>query len=370
MFRSVLRTPIYLAAGLFWLLFPSGIPAQSVSNRVISEHVRMLLPMEREWLGRDVIVDLESCWRFVNGTTGGNLPRRILVEAVWDDAGVKLDPTGRIHIGMRAPGADLDMKGFLIRNAAREIARMGLQGLSRGASPRAGNELLIEGMSEIIAREYFRTIRKLGGAWVHAQLLDRLNPLGLAAISSASVSGESHDLRTEAPAITFLLTCSELHGRERTLKMFEALRKGSSFEDSIAVSMKTSAAALEAAWLKKVRSYSITESLATSQDDESPRLERIVCLPFADAGGARAQLRLFVRKGANILLPQGLYLFDEAAGKVLLARAPAERGAQYMLIETPIEPGQAPEFINYRVIAVDEGGNVSDWQGSCSLAPR
>ncbi len=368
MFRSAPQTLICFAAGLLWLQFPSHAPAQSINNRVISEHVRMLLPMEREWLGRDVIMDLESCWRFVNSTTGGNLPRRILVEAVWDDAVAKVDPTGRILIGMHTPGADFDMKGFLIRSAAREIARLGLQGISRGAPPRAGNELLIEGMSEIIAREYFRTTRKLGGAWVHAQLLDRINPLSLAALSSASVSAEGHDLRTEAPAITFLLTCNDLHGRERTLKMFEALRKGSSLEESIAASMRTTASALEAAWLKKVRSYSIAESLPTSQDEETPSLERIVCFPVTDASGTRLQLRLFVRKGANILLPQGLYLFDEAAGKVSPARTPAERGAQYTLIEMPIEAGKAPESLNYRVIAIDEGGSVSDWQGSCALA--
>lgn len=54
---------------------PGGAAAaQALDSSVVSEHVRISIPPERAWLGRDVIMDLERCWRFVNPATGGSLP--------------------------------------------------------------------------------------------------------------------------------------------------------------------------------------------------------------------------------------------------------------------------------------------------------
>jgi hypothetical protein len=170
----------------------------------------------------------------------------------------------------------------------------------------------------------------------------------------------------QAPAITFLLTCSENQGRERTMKMLEALRRGTPLEESIVLATKTTAAALEAAWLKKVRSFAVADSLQASQDEETPKLERVACAPVADAGGQKMQLRLYIRKGANALLPQSIYLIEDSSGRYSQARLFTERGTQYALLEAPIGPGKMPDSYNYRILAIDEGGSVSEWQGTCS----
>ncbi len=365
MLRSIVKILICFCIVFLWTESRGSAPAQSISDRIVSEHVRMILPMEREWVGRDVITDLERCWRFVNGFTGGSLPRRIFVTVNWSDYRTNTDAEGHITIGMLSPSADFDARAFLVRSAARETARMGLLGLGRGTPARGGNELLLEGMSEIIAREFFRTTKALAGAWVHARMLDQIKPLSMASLSVPAPPGEGHELRSEAPAITFLITCTSLHGRDRTLKLFEALRRGLVLEQCIPDVFRTTAPALEAEWLKKVRSYTIEEGQLATQDEDKPKLERVQCVSVADGTGARVQLRLFVRKGANILLPQGLYGYQEGSSHVFEGRAPSERGTQYMLVEIPAEAQKIPLNFSYRIVAIDEGGGVSEWQGAC-----
>jgi len=366
MLPSALKILICASPAALWAVFACGAPAQTMSDRIVSEHVRLHLPMEREWLGRDVIMDLERCWRFVNGFTGGSLPRRILVEIDWNEGGTKTDPEGRILIGMRTPAAEFDSRSYIVRSAARETARLGLLGLVRGAQARGGNAVLLEGMSEIIAREFFRTTRALAGAWVHALMLDRIKPLSLAALSSGALPEEGHELRAVAPGITFLITCSDLHGRDRTLKLFESLRRGVPLEQGIIEILRTTPPALESAWLKRVRSYTIAEGLQATQDETKPRLERVQCVPVSDPRGTRLQLRMSIQKGANILLPQGLYEYDETSSRVSVGRAPDERGGQSLLVEIPVVAGKFPPDFSYKIVAIDEGGSVSDWQGSCA----
>lgn len=366
MLRSAIKILALISSGALGLLLPAYTPAQSISNRIVSEHVRMLVPTEREWIGRDVIMDLERCWRYVNSLSGGSLPRKVLVEATWDSSETKLDAEGRIFVGMMTTAADPDLRAYLLRSSVKQIARLGLIGLARPSVSRPENDLLLDGMSEIIEREFFRTTRGLAGAWLHARMLDSISPLSLAALTSDSESAEHNELRAQAPAITFLLTCSDSHGRDRAVKLFESLMRGISLEESISLTMKTTAPALEAEWLKKVRAYTIGESLPASQDEETPKLDRVSCDASTGNGGSVLQLRLFVRRGANVLLPHGLYLYDEASGKVMPGKAPSQRGATYMVIETPLEAGKLTTPFSYRVIAIDERGGVSDWQGSCT----
>lgn len=367
-FHLTLVLAIRLAALSCCLVIPCSTQAQSVTDRIVSEHVRLSLPTEREWLGRDVIADLERCWRYTNAATGEKLPRKIVVDLNWDKSGTKENPDGWIQIGMKTPAADFDMRSYLLRSAAREIARLGLLNLTRGTSVREESEFLVEGMSEIIAREYFRSTRGLAGAWIHAQMLDRMGQLGLAAQASWSgFSGDRHDLREASPGITFLLTCRELYGRERTMKLFEALQR-STLTEGIVETFRTTPGALETAWVKKVRAAAVSDSIPSSPDEEPPRLERAACAAVSDASGARLQLRLFARKGPSALLPQSVYLSDDASGRVVQAHLPAGRDAGYFLIEVPIDPAKPPVPFNYRVIAVDEAGSISIWQGSCTPA--
>jgi hypothetical protein len=223
-------------------------------------------------------------------------------------------------------------------------------------------------MSEILAREYTRTTRSLTGAWVLAQLLDRMSLLGLKTQAEwPAFSGGRHDLRAAAPGITFIMTCREQFGRDKALKFFEALRKGS-LEESIASTFKTNAATLEGAWLKKVREFRDVEDFTTGSEEEAPHLERTDSIPATGRPGAAIQLRLFIRAGANALLPEGIYVQDEASNRVLQARVPVERGAKYSFVELPIEIDRQPGSYKFKIIALDEGGNVRTWNGTYSVA--
>ena len=241
MFRSVAGK---LATALNLLLFPPIFfplyPAQYAEARVRSEHVRMKISMEREWLGRETIVDLERCWKYVNSVTGEKLPRIVIVEVSWETAGSSANPDeSSISIGMNHPAAAANTKDFLLGQAARQMVFLGLAELSRGAALREENAFLAEGMAEILTHEFALSTRALTAAWVLAHFLDRIQPLSLDAMSSRSnlKDGLRH-LRT-APGFSFLMNGREQYGRERTLKLFETLRR-SGLRDALSSTFKES----------------------------------------------------------------------------------------------------------------------------------
>ncbi|HYK88059.1 MAG TPA: hypothetical protein VE398_04785 [Acidobacteriota bacterium] len=364
------RANTYPTIAAFILLLTAPlVHSQSVDDRIRSEHLRIRVPLEREWLGRDSIMDLERCWRFMNAATGDSLPRPILVVIDWNGADTSTNYQDfSIVVGMNQPSAAPDAKSFLFHNSAREMARLGLYVLSRGASARQENAFLVEGMSEILVHEYERNSRSLSGAWIISQQLDRMKLLGLNIQSAwASFSGGHHNLRTASPGITFLMTCRELHGRDRVLKLFESMRKGNLLE-SIAATFKTGPELLEAEWLKRVRSHQDPEEVTVTSDEDAPQLLKTASVPEACRAGSALQLRLFVKDGSNDLLPWGIFLLDEASGRVLQAQAGQEKGASYIAVSVPIEEGRKPGQYGYRIIAVDESGNVRNWRGKYTVA--
>jgi len=342
--------------------------AQGVNEAIISQHVRIRIATERAWIGLDVVGELERSWVYVNGATGGKMPRRVLVDIRWDESDSRAEPaTSVIVIGMNHPAAAANMRGFLLHSAAREMGRMGLLSIPKEGVAREESAFLIEGMSEILAREFARTTRSLSGAWIMAQFLDRMGLLGLKVQTSwPAFSGGRHDLRAAAPGITFLLTCRELYGRDKLLKLFASLPKAG-LEENIASIFKTDAATLEGEWLKRVRAYRATEDFTATTDEEAPRLESATCVPEVNRPGTTVQLRLFITRGANALLPEGIYIQDETSGKVVQASNPADKEAKYALVELPIEPGRQPGRYSYKVVALDEGGNVRSWSGTYSV---
>jgi hypothetical protein len=356
--------------GQMGLLFPPAVSAQVTSDNIISGHVRLRIPMEREWLGRDVVSDLDRCWVYVNGATGDKMPRRILVDIRWDESDSRVDPVeGWVVVGMKEPAAAANMRAFLLHSAVRAMGRLGLLSLSKGVAPREEEEFLIEGMSELLAREYTRTTRSLVGAWVLAQLLDRMNLLGLKTqMAWPAFSEGRHDLRAAAPGITFIMTCRERFGRDKVIKFFEALHKGS-LEESIASTFKTNAATLEGAWLKKVREFRAGEDFTATSEEEAPRLERTESIPATGRPGAAIQLRLFIRPGANALLPERIYVLDEVSDRILQARASVEKEAKFSWVDLPIEADRKPGSYNLKIVALDEGGNVRTWKGTYTVAP-
>jgi hypothetical protein len=346
------------------------VHAQTMHDRILSEHVRVRVPIEREWLGRDTIMDLERCWRFMNAATGEGLPRRILVVIDWDSTATTTNyQESSILVGMSQSAAAADTKNYLLHGSALEMARLGLYYLSGGAALREDSEFLLEGMAEILVHEYERSSRSLGGAWIICHLLDRMKLLGLKVQTSwTTFSGGRHDLRAASPGITFLATCRELHGRERVLKLFESLRKGN-LQQSLAAAFKTNAMVLEEEWLKRVRGYRAVDDVTVTSEDDAPQLLKAVPEPAAGKAGTSLQLRLFVKDGTNDLYPQGVFLQDEASGQVLQAQPASEKGAKYISVVIPLEAGRQPGQYDYRITAVDESGNVRNWKGKYTVVP-
>jgi len=218
-----------------------------------SEHVRLRMPPEREALGRDLAAELERCYLFMNRATGQNLPRRVLILADWTQSEDGCNHrSATVTIGMKQPVAAADVKGYLLHRAAREMARMGLLGLSGGAR-REDTEFMFEGMIEILAHEYARTSRGLDAAWVIAQYLDQMKLLDFSTQRSwTRFSAGKRCLKTAAPGVTLLNTLRALQGRDAPLKLFEALKK-KSLTESLATAFKAPAGDVESIWLKKVR---------------------------------------------------------------------------------------------------------------------
>jgi hypothetical protein len=327
---------------------------QTIDDRITSEHIRIRIPLERQWLGRDTISDLERCWKFLDAATDNSLPHQVLMIIRWDDATSTADfKTGAISIGMADPAAASDLGAFIIHNAARQLARLGLSYLSQGAAFREDTEFLAEGMAEILVREYEHTARGLSAAWVMSHLLDEMKLLGLSTQSSwRALSGGKHSLRNAAPGVTFLITCRELHGRDKLLKLFEAMNKAS-LEQSLAAVFRTSAASLEAAWLQRVRAYrDINDIIVTSLED-APQLQQITENLADCAPGSTLQLRFLIKDGGRNLSSDGVQ-----------ARQDLEKGVSYFRAEVPVEMDRRPGEYGYVTIAVDETGNVCHWRGS------
>jgi hypothetical protein len=366
MFRSALLI-VNLAA---FAILPFSLPAsgQSGSGRMVSEHLRLQVPADREWLARDTIMEVERCWQFMNGATGGSLPRKMVVivslEPIESSANLA---ESTITIGMGQPAASYDLRSFLVHSAAREMARMGLINLSRGTGLRDDSEFLYAGMAETLAHEFNQSTRSLNGAWIIAHFLDRMNLLGLKVQSDwPSFSNGKRNLRTASPGITFLASCRELYGREKVIKLFESLKKGN-LSESLVAAFKTPAATLESAWFQKVRAYSDFPDITLASEGDVPQLVRTELTPDIVRAGTSLQIRLFIRDGGNNLSPDGVFLKDESSGLVLQAQAPPGKETAYMVVDLPIEAGRQPGSYKYSVTAVDEAGNVRNWRGTYNL---
>jgi hypothetical protein len=346
-----------------WLCCLSPAPllrAQIMDDSIVSQHVRLRIPIDRSWLGRDSIFELERCWDFVRRATKGSLPRRVLVLIDMNDAASTFDAKrSSISIGMNHPAAASDLKGYLLHNAARELARMALLTLSEGGVSREENRFLVEGMAELLAREFSGTTKRLATAWAVCYYLDRMTPLGLKELANRPEVFSGHDLRAAAPGIAFLTFCRELYGRDRILKLFESLAQRS-LQDSLTAAFQQPAASLQAEWLKQVRSY-IPGDVTVAGEDRAPGLDRVSFLPEQAKAGAPLAMRVFTRDGDRDLLANGIFVVDETNGRVLQGLPAKTAEGNCVLFTIPIEAEHAAGQCGVRIIAIDEGGNLRGW---------
>lgn len=372
--RSRRTSPLVAA---LWLL--SGVllsagraeAAQGTVGRIVSKHVLVRIPAEREWLGQDTIADLERCYVFIDKTTGGGLPGRVLATFAWDDRQSAILPEeAGIIVSMNDAAAQADSRSYLLHNATKEMARLALFNLSKGGAWRAENRFLLEGMAEFLTREYEHESRGLNAAWVRCHFMDRIEPLSLSALASwEKFSGGSQDQRAASPGITFLLACREVSNRERMLKLFQAMRS-KSLPESLAEAFKTPAETLESMWLEKVRAYQVTEDFTVASDEEAPKLERIVLDPEAGIPGQELGIRLFARDRSNDLRAATVFLEEPESKLVLSGQTPGATAAKYILFRVPVARDRKPGRYDYRMVAVDETGNVRIWPGSYPVAPK
>jgi hypothetical protein len=340
---------------------------QYSEGRIVSEHLRLRIPPEREWLGRESISDLERCWRYIDGITG-ELPRRIVVEVAWDrlESSVNVSE-GSITIGMGYPAARSQPKAYLLHSAAREMARLALAEQSGGVALRQDVQFLTEGMVEIIAREYLGLGKSQVSAWVLAHFLDRTKPLGLATQSSAApASGGRPDLRAAAPGITFLLSCRDLHGRERVFKLFEALKKGN-LDEALRSTFRTPASALEEVWLKKVRSYRAVDDMIVTSAEDSPILRQTTFVPPSGRRGSNLEMRLLIQDKTNDLSPGSVFVVDESSSRVIQGRGSPQKEGEFTIFQIAVDEKRQPGKYGFRASAVDDAGNIRHWDGAYEI---
>jgi hypothetical protein len=366
--RASLSRSLVLLAVVVLAALPSRAQAGRVTDNIVSDHVRVILPTEREWFGREVVPELERCWQFMFRATGQTLPRKIVVSIDWEGTATTSDPmTGAVGVGLGSSAAVRDRRGYIVHAVARETARVGLIGATLGGVLRADMEGVIGGMSEILAHEYDQTIRTLNGAWAIAYLMDRVQALALSRTVAMDPSPAGvHDLHSASPWITFLLTAREVHGRERLQKFFEALRK-LPFEQSFTFAFKTPISAMEESWLKKVRSYALVDADATAPED-APTLRAIQISPDPVSPGSTLDVRLEIEDRGNDILQGGVYLHEPSGGRVFVGR-PLTRNTTVtqFLVRIPVGAQAAAGPHSYAVTAIDEAGNIRNWNASYTV---
>lgn len=359
MLRPSIRSVI-LKIVLVVCMLSSWLYSFQLIDQISSEHVVMRMPQARESLGRDSIEEIERCYAFMNRTIGGNLPRKILINVVWDqpESGCNRNDLS-ITIGMNRPDKVLDLKTLLLHKVEREIARLGLLELSDWAQ-REDTEFLFEGMIEILVHEFSHSSRSLESAWTYSRMLDEMKMLGFNNQRSWSVfSGGKRSHRNAAPGVTFLTTFRELLGRERPIKLFEALKR-TSLSVSLKNTFKAPITELENTWLQKVRAYQPVDEITLFPED-APHLLEAVMTPETSPAGGEFRIRLLLSDRNEDLLADGVFVRDQRTQRVLQAHASPENDREYISATIPVEATCPPGQYNCEIIAIDEAGNLRRW---------
>lgn len=364
---SILCAIVSGAIGLCFLS-PEIAPSQSI-DRISSAHIVMRMPVARESLGRDAIGEIEQCYIFMNRATSNSLPDKILIDVDWDqpDSGCnKRDAS--ITIGMNRPDKMVDLRALLLHKVGREIARLGLLELS-GWAQRGDTEFLFEGMIEILNHEFDHSARSLESAWIYSRILDQMQMLGYNAQRSWSVfSAGKRFHRSAAPGVTFLTTFRELQGRDRPIKLFEALKKAS-LTASLATAFRAPAAELENIWLKRVRAYQEAEEITIVAED-APKLLQTETIPESGQQGTEFLVRLLLSDRNRDLFPDGIFVKDERTQRVLQAQASRDKDVEYMSVRIPVEANCPPGQYSFEITAMDEAGNMRRWTRSYTVGSR
>ena len=362
------RFPSVCVGLLILGIFLPGAAFAQQTRSMSSKHVVLQFPAEREILVRELSAEAERCYEYVNRATNGGLPRNITVTLDWAASENSWNfRTSRVTIGVNQPEAIVDTRKFLRHDLVYGIAKLGLINLSKGAH-REDTEFLFEGMAEILTHEYSHSTRSLDAAWATAKLLDEAGLLGISNQRAWSeFSGGKKNHRNAAPGITFLLTQREIE-RARPAKFFEALQKNS-FLNALNLAFKAPALELEAAWLKKIRSYEIPE-LITIPNSDAPTLLKIA--QDADpASVGPVRLNLFIKSSANIYA-ENVFVRDLRLGKTFQLKDAASENDEKNDVSSfsvviPVDDDCPAGNYSIQVIMIDDIGNLRQDSGTYSV---
>jgi hypothetical protein len=157
-----------------------------------------------------------------------------------------------------------------------------------------------------------------------------------------------------------------LQGRERPIKLFEALEKAS-LSASLASTFKAPVAEVEEIWLKKVREHRPVDEITIAAED-APQLMQAEAIP--EPGRDGFQIRLLFSDRNGDLFPDGVFVKDERTQRALQAQASPDKDTEYVVVRIPVEANCPPGQYNYGITAVDEAGNLRRWTRSYVVGSR
>lgn len=352
--RSVFLLLLLLWAGRLGAL-PKPLFAQ---GRIVSEHVQIYTPSEREWLARATIAELENCWRFVRSLTGA-LPKQVLVVASWERSDNLIDGNAdSVTIGLRDLQPEAEQ---FLHEAARGMARLALFNLSDGRAGQDESRFIELGMAEMITHDFLGSNRQLSGTWVVSHFLDRMGKLGLETQASwRSFSGDRVNLWTLSPGVTFLMVCRDLYGSKKTLQLFESLKKGE-LSKALSDRFKTRASELEEAWLERVRNYPVAEDVTLTSDSDPPLLQQVIAQPRKGSEDETLELRLLFEGSAGDTSSLVVFVFEQKSERTYLGVPASASGDRWVVAHLPIEPEGRDLAYTFDIVAVDKSGNVRHW---------
>jgi hypothetical protein len=355
------RLPL-LSLLLLAILFHPPVMAQYSGGRIVSDHIQIQMPSERESLGREAIADLERSWAYIRRATDDNLPKKVWVVLTWDKARSSTEVRKSIiTIGMNNRAAAFDQRSFLLHRASREMARLALLRMSGEAAGKPENAFLLQGVAEILSREFLGATRALESTWVVAHYLARMEELDLARLADwRSYSEGRQDIRSTAPGVTFYLTCRDQFGRDRARKLIPSLEKRT-LSESIRSNLRRISDAVEYIWLKRLREFGPVEEVTVTSEEDAPDLSETLLEPDEAKPGSTLRIRMLIRDGGRNLSPGGIFMLDRESGKIYQPEIITLEGTGYMQVQLPIEGNRRSGEYGITVTAVDDAGNIRIW---------
>jgi len=355
------RLPFLSLLLMFFWSNPPAV-AQYSGGRVVSDHIQIQMPAERESLGREAINDLERCWAYLKRATDGNLPNKVWLVLTWDSAKSWTDVRKKnITVGMTDPAASVNPSSFLLHRASREMARLALLRMTDEAAANPENAFLLEGMAEILSREFMGSTRALESTWVVAHYLARMEKMGFVRLGNwTAFSAGRQDIRAVAPGVTLFLTCRDEYGREKARKLISSLRK-KTLSESIQSNFRRISDEVENIWLERAREFGAPEEVTVTNEKDAPNLSETAFDPPVARPGIPLRIRLLIRDGGRNLSPGGVFVADSESGEILQPEVVNHDGTSYMQVRLPIGQDRSAGEYGIKVTAVDDAGNIRIW---------